>query len=92
MAGHSEDFFKAMDDFKPYVLLEVSDNHLIIKRLADYINVDDIRKTLMKLINLGYRVDANVVLRAYWSGAIKRVELEPVRIEWDRGREKGHEQ
>ncbi len=83
IGNHREDFFEALDIIKPYVVIEVSSTHAIIKPIAEVLSVDDIKKMTLKLADLGYRVDANAIYKTYWDGAFRRIELEPIVINWD---------
>lgn len=73
LASHSETFFKAMDDLKPYVLTVVSNNYAHFRLIRDeVIDLVDLRKKFECLNNLGYKTDITFSVRTF----IARVEVE----------------
>lgn len=86
-AGHSEEFFKAMDDLKPYILLFVSNDSAVFKLYADEIDVMELRNKLERLNNLGYYADPPALYCWKFLG-MTMLEMEALMISWNTSRAK----
>ena len=86
-SGHPKEFFEAMDDLKPYVLLTVSNDCASIRLYTgtDVIDLVEFRKKLERLNNLGYHVKTAWHCKKIMGLTV--VEMEDLRISWNTSKE-----
>lgn len=61
LSGHSKEFFEAMDNFKPYVLTDATENSVSVRSLAEHLTYDELRGKCSRLYGLGYFVMYNIL-------------------------------
>lgn len=85
LSGFPEDFFKVLDDLKPYILMAVLENCLRIKLTSDAIDIEKLRANLERLNNLGYHTDTAIYTRTYMGTTF--VGLDDLSISWSNNKE-----
>ncbi len=85
LASHPETFFKAMDDLKPYILMEISANCLRIKLTSDVIDLKKLRANMERLNNLGYWCDTAIYTRSYKGTTF--IGLDDLSISWSNNKD-----
>ena len=86
---HPEEFFELMDGLKPYVVLQVDEDEVMIKLMGAYYSTEDFRERAVKLANLGYATNPALELKTAWSGAYQYLDFEPMTIRWNKDRVRG---
>ena len=76
LSDHPKKFFEAMDDLKPYVLTDATENSISIESLAEHLTYDELRGKCSRLNDLGYYVVYDILCT---KGSI---ELGDIVIRW----------
>lgn len=82
---HPEEFFELMDGLKPYVVLRVDEDEVVVQLMGAYYSIEDFRERAVKLADLGYVTNPVLKLRTGWGG-YPCLDYEPVTIRWNKDR------
>lgn len=81
IGAHPEEFFEAMKEFEPYIIIRVGATELEIKLKNSYVDLEKLRATFKRLDSLGYHPYDHTSIYTMPNG-VQVVELDSITIDW----------
>lgn len=81
IGNHPEEFFKAMKEFEPYILIRAAATGLEIKPRNSYVDLEKLGATFEHLKRLGYHPEAHNSTYTMPNGR-RMIDLDSITIDW----------